>query len=152
MKISRWTWFFKGGHYLKEILILNSFSFEEKYLRFTSLKPVLALMFFPVSMGKILILLFFYIVASTLKFAEDKFEKNFKRKFESFFLRINFFLGLQICSWWYMYCKVLFCHSLISHWILYPWTWNSTTCITIALLILLFSTCLAPLKAGTTCR
>ena len=43
-KISRWTWFFKGGHYLKEILlILNSFSFEDKDPRFPRLKPGLAL-------------------------------------------------------------------------------------------------------------
>ena len=42
-KISRWTWFFKGGRYLKEILILNSFSFREKDPRFTRLKPDLAL-------------------------------------------------------------------------------------------------------------
>ena len=42
-EISRWTWFFKGGRYLKEILILNSFSFEGKDPRFTKLKPVLAL-------------------------------------------------------------------------------------------------------------
>ena len=33
----------KGGHYLKEILILNSFSFEDKDPRFTRLKPDLAL-------------------------------------------------------------------------------------------------------------
>ena len=32
-----------GGRYLKEILILNSFSFEDKDPRFTRLKPVLAL-------------------------------------------------------------------------------------------------------------
>ena len=38
-KISRWTWFFKGGCYLKEVLILNSFSFEGKDPRFTRLKP-----------------------------------------------------------------------------------------------------------------
>ena len=31
------------GPYLKEILILNSFSFEDKDPRFTRLKPVLAL-------------------------------------------------------------------------------------------------------------
>ena len=42
-KISIWTWFFKGGRYLKEILILNSFSFEGKDPRFTRLKPGLAL-------------------------------------------------------------------------------------------------------------
>ena len=42
-KISRWTWFFKGRRYLKEILILNSFSFEDKDPRFTRLKPDLAL-------------------------------------------------------------------------------------------------------------
>ena len=34
---------FKGGHYLKEILILNSFFFEDKDPRFTRLKPGLAL-------------------------------------------------------------------------------------------------------------
>ena len=34
----------KGGCYLKEILILNSFSFEDKGKRFTRLKPGLALM------------------------------------------------------------------------------------------------------------
>ena len=33
----------KGGRYLKEILILNSFSFEEKDSRFKRLKPGLAL-------------------------------------------------------------------------------------------------------------
>ena len=33
----------KGGHYLKEILILNSFSFEDKDPRFTRLKPSLTL-------------------------------------------------------------------------------------------------------------
>ena len=33
----------KWGHYLKEILILNSFSFEEKDPRFTRLKSDLAL-------------------------------------------------------------------------------------------------------------
>ena len=33
----------KGGYYLKEILILNSFSFEDKDPRFTRLKPGLAL-------------------------------------------------------------------------------------------------------------
>ena len=33
----------KGGRYLKEILILNSFSFEHKDPRFTRLKSVLAL-------------------------------------------------------------------------------------------------------------
>ena len=33
----------KWGHYLKEILILNSFSFEEKDPRFTRPKPFLAL-------------------------------------------------------------------------------------------------------------
>ena len=33
----------RGGHYLKEILILNSFSFEEKDPRFTRLKSGLAL-------------------------------------------------------------------------------------------------------------
>ena len=33
----------KGGRYLKEILILNSFSFEDKDPRFTRLKPGLAL-------------------------------------------------------------------------------------------------------------
>ena len=33
----------KGGRYLKEILILNPFSFEEKDPRFTWLKPGLAL-------------------------------------------------------------------------------------------------------------
>jgi hypothetical protein len=33
----------KGGHYLKEILILNSFCFEDKDQRFTRLKPGLAL-------------------------------------------------------------------------------------------------------------
>ena len=33
----------KRGHYLKEILILNSFSFEDKDPRFTSLKAGLAL-------------------------------------------------------------------------------------------------------------
>ena len=33
----------KGSGYLKEILILNSFSFEDKNPRFTRLKPVLAL-------------------------------------------------------------------------------------------------------------
>ena len=33
----------KGGRYLKEILILNSFSFEGKDPRFTRLKPGLAL-------------------------------------------------------------------------------------------------------------
>ena len=32
-----------GGGYLKEILILNSFSFEDKGPRFTRLNPVLAL-------------------------------------------------------------------------------------------------------------
>ena len=31
------------GHYLKEILFLNSFSFEDKDPRFTKLKPNLAL-------------------------------------------------------------------------------------------------------------
>ena len=36
----------KGGSYLKEILILNSFSFEEKDPRFTRLKPDLALRLF----------------------------------------------------------------------------------------------------------
>ena len=30
---------FKEGRYLKEILILNSFSFEDKDARFTRLKP-----------------------------------------------------------------------------------------------------------------
>ena len=30
---------FKGGHYLKEILILSSFSFEDMDPRFTRLKP-----------------------------------------------------------------------------------------------------------------
>ena len=35
--------FFKGGRYLKEMLILNSFFFEDKELRFTRIKPVLAL-------------------------------------------------------------------------------------------------------------
>ena len=33
----------KGGRYLKEILILNSFSFEDKDPRFSRLKPGLAL-------------------------------------------------------------------------------------------------------------
>ena len=33
----------KGGHYLKEMLILNSFSFENKDPTFTRLKPGLAL-------------------------------------------------------------------------------------------------------------
>ena len=33
----------KGGRYLKEVLILNSFSFEEKDPRFTRPKPFLAL-------------------------------------------------------------------------------------------------------------
>ena len=33
----------KGGRYLKEILILNSFSFEDKDPRFTKLKPGFAL-------------------------------------------------------------------------------------------------------------
>ena len=33
----------KGGRYLKEILILNSFSFEDKDPRFTRLKPNLSL-------------------------------------------------------------------------------------------------------------
>ena len=33
----------KGGHYLKEILILNSFSFEDKDPRLTRIKPGLAL-------------------------------------------------------------------------------------------------------------
>ena len=33
----------KGGHYLKEILILKSFSFEDKDPRFTRLKPGLAI-------------------------------------------------------------------------------------------------------------
>ena len=33
----------KGGRYLKEIIILNSFSFEEKDPRFTRLKAGLAL-------------------------------------------------------------------------------------------------------------
>ena len=33
----------KGGHYQKEILILNSFSFEDKDPRFTRIKPGLAL-------------------------------------------------------------------------------------------------------------
>ena len=33
----------KGGSYLKEMLILNSFSFEDKDPRFTRLKPGLAL-------------------------------------------------------------------------------------------------------------
>ena len=33
----------KGGRYLKEILILNSFSFEDKDPRFTRLKPGVAL-------------------------------------------------------------------------------------------------------------
>ena len=37
-KISRWTWFFTGGCYLKEILILNSFSFEDKDPRFYKAK------------------------------------------------------------------------------------------------------------------
>ena len=32
----------KGGRYLKEMLILNSFSFEDKDPRFTMLKPDLA--------------------------------------------------------------------------------------------------------------
>ena len=41
--ISRWTCFFKGGHYQKEILVLNSFSFEEEDPRFTRLKSGLAL-------------------------------------------------------------------------------------------------------------
>ena len=36
---------FKGGRYLKEILFLNSFSFENKDPRFTRLKPGLALRF-----------------------------------------------------------------------------------------------------------
>jgi hypothetical protein len=35
----------KRGRYLKEILILNSFSFEDKYPRCTRLKPDLALRF-----------------------------------------------------------------------------------------------------------
>ena len=34
---------FKWGHYLKEILILNSFSFGDKDPRFTKLKPDLTL-------------------------------------------------------------------------------------------------------------
>ena len=34
---------FKGGRYLKEILMLNSFSFEDKDPRFTRLIPSLAL-------------------------------------------------------------------------------------------------------------
>ena len=33
----------KGGRYLKEMLILNSFSIEDKDPRFTTLKPGLAL-------------------------------------------------------------------------------------------------------------
>ena len=33
----------KGGRYLKQILSLNSFSFEDKDPRLTRLKPVLAL-------------------------------------------------------------------------------------------------------------
>ena len=33
---------FKGGHYLKEILILNSFFFEDKDPRFSRLKTALA--------------------------------------------------------------------------------------------------------------
>ena len=37
---------FKGGGYLKEILILNSFSFEDKDPIFTRLKPGLALRLF----------------------------------------------------------------------------------------------------------
>ena len=32
----------KGGHYIKQKLILNSFSFEDKDPRFTRLKPGLA--------------------------------------------------------------------------------------------------------------
>ena len=42
-KISRWTWFFKGGSYLKEILFLSSFCFEDKDQRFTRLKLGLAI-------------------------------------------------------------------------------------------------------------
>ena len=36
----------KGGHYLKEILTLNSFFFEDKDSRFKRLKPGLALIDF----------------------------------------------------------------------------------------------------------
>ena len=43
LKISIWTWFFKGGSYLKEIIILNSLCFEDNDPRFTRLKPGLAL-------------------------------------------------------------------------------------------------------------
>ena len=35
--------FLKGGRYLREILILNSFSLEDENPRFTQAKPVLAL-------------------------------------------------------------------------------------------------------------
>ena len=41
--IIRWTWFFKGGRYLKGILIFNLFSFEDKEPRITRVKPGLAL-------------------------------------------------------------------------------------------------------------
>ena len=43
IEYSWYTWFFKGGHYLKEIIILNSFFLEEKDPRFTRLKQVFAL-------------------------------------------------------------------------------------------------------------
>ena len=49
---------FKGGRYLKEILIMNSFSFEGKNPRFTRLRPGVEL--------RLLIKGLFYIRAMTM--------------------------------------------------------------------------------------
>ena len=86
-KISRWAWFFKGGRYLKEILILNSFSFEDKGKRFTRLKPGLALML--LSKG------LFYIRdmagSKEKKIEFDFFEATFEGGFFNFLWAFFFF-------------------------------------------------------------
>ena len=77
----------KGGCYLKEILILNSFSFEDKGKRFTRLKPGLALML--LSKG------LFYIRdmagSKEKKIEFDFFEATFEGGFFNFLWAFFFF-------------------------------------------------------------
>jgi hypothetical protein len=128
-KISRWTWFFKegggrGGRYLKEILILNLYSFEENDPRFTRLKPGLPL--------KLLSKGLFYIRAMMLSNLNNLTKKSNEIKITfkiSPRLWIPQLLFLQQAQWYLnLSCFVLFweppplfkydqtkCHYLLTH-------------------------------------
>ena len=85
------------GRYLKEILILNSFSFEDKDPRFTRLKPDLALrlLFYVRAMQSVIIFFIYGPACGTDNiFSLIKIYKTY------FWVetKINWFLALEISS------------------------------------------------------